>query len=61
MVETRGLPAEEHVTAFLDAGFTERDVLEVVLAIAVKTISNFTNHLFHTSAEPVFARRAWEG
>ena len=61
MVETRGLPARADVEAFLAAGFEERDILQVVLAIAVKTISNYTNHLFHTPLEPALAHRAWEG
>lgn len=61
MVDKRGLPSRADVQSFLDAGFTEGDVLQVVLAITVKTISNYTNHLFHTPVEPAFAHRAWEG
>ncbi|MGF1600275.1 MAG: carboxymuconolactone decarboxylase family protein [Acidimicrobiales bacterium] len=61
MVETRGLPSQAQTEAFLAAGFTETDVLQVLLAIAVKTISNYTNHLFHTPVDAVFAQRAWEG
>jgi hypothetical protein len=30
----------------------------VVLAVAVKTISNYTNHLFHTPLGARFAHRA---
>ena len=60
MVEKRGLPSRADVEAFMAAGFTERDVLQIVLAIAVKTISNYSNHLFHTPVEPSFAHRAWE-
>jgi len=45
----------------LAAGYTETDILEVLLAVAVKTISNYTNHLFHTPVDSVFARRAWQG
>jgi uncharacterized peroxidase-related enzyme len=61
MVETRGLPTRVQTEAFLGAGYTETDVLQVLLAIAVKTISNYTNHLFHTPVDPAFAHRAWEG
>lgn len=61
MVETRGLPTESQVAAFLTAGYTESDILQVVLALAVKTISNYTNHLFHTPVDEVFAGRTWEG
>lgn len=61
LVETRGLPTGAQARAFLDAGFTETDILRILLAIAVKTISNYSNHLFHTTLDPMFAHRAWEG
>lgn len=61
MVKTRGLPSIADVAAFRAAGYTERHMLEVVLAIAVKTISNYANHLFHTSVDSVFAARTWAG
>ncbi|WP_134021289.1 carboxymuconolactone decarboxylase family protein [Modicisalibacter xianhensis] len=61
MFQSRGLPQQDDVQAFLDAGYTERHVLEVVLAIAVKTISNYANHLFDTEVDKPFAGRAWKG
>lgn len=60
MVAKRGLPDRADVQAFLAAGFNERQVLEVVLAIAVKTLSNYANHLFHTPVDEVFTGRAWD-
>lgn len=59
MVSTRGLPAKKDVDAFLDAGYSERHILEIILAIAVKTMSNYSNHLFHTEVDKVFAARSW--
>jgi len=59
MVETRGLPSREQVEAFLAAGYSERHVLDVILAIAVKTLSNYSNHLFHTPLDAMFESRAW--
>ncbi len=59
MVAKRGLPSQADVQAFLGAGFNERQILEIVLAIAVKTLSNYANHLFHTPLDGVFAARAW--
>jgi uncharacterized peroxidase-related enzyme len=61
MVVKRGLPSAAEVAAFLAAGYSERQILEVVLAISVKTLSNFANHLFHTPVDKVFAGRVWEG
>ena len=51
MVATRGLPTRRDVDSFLSAGYSERLILEVVLAIAVKTLSNYSNHLFHTPVD----------
>jgi uncharacterized peroxidase-related enzyme len=55
VVETRGHAGDAAVEAFLAAGFTRANVLDVVLAIAVKTISNFANHLTHTPKEGFMA------
>jgi len=59
MVAKRGLPAPSDVEPFLAAGFEERQILEVVLAIAVKTLSNYANHLFHTPLDEMFEGRRW--
>jgi uncharacterized peroxidase-related enzyme len=59
MVATRGYPEPDDLAAFLAAGYTEQQVLGVILAIAVKTISNYTNHLFDTPLDEFLARRAW--
>jgi len=59
MVTQRGLPGQADVQSFLAAGFSERQILEVVLAISVKTLSNYANHLFHTPLDSVFAGRVW--
>jgi uncharacterized peroxidase-related enzyme len=61
MVQSRGFPKQADVEAFLAAGYGERHVLEIVLAIAVKTISNYSNHLFDTEVDQSFAGRAWNG
>jgi uncharacterized peroxidase-related enzyme len=55
MVESRGNPTEADVAAFREAGFEERHILAIILAIAVKTLSNYTNHLFKPEVDAVFA------
>lgn len=60
MVDSRGRPTQAQLQDFLDAGHTERHVLEVILAIAVKTLSNYSNHLFHTEVDPAFAAYRWQ-
>lgn len=59
MVEKRGLPSKADVEHFLGAGYSERHTLEIVLAIAVKTLSNYSNHLLHTPVDEMFAGRRW--
>lgn len=51
VVRERGFAGDAAVDAFIAAGFTRRNVLEVVTIIATKTISNYTNHLTHTPKE----------
>ena len=60
MVRTRGLPSGEAAERFLAAGFEERHILGIVLALAVKTLSNYANHLFHTELDPVFLDYMWQ-
>lgn len=50
IVEEKGLLDENKVQAFFDAGFTRAQVFEVVLGVALKTITNYSNHL--AGAEP---------
>ncbi len=51
----RPFAAAATLQAFLTAGFQEKDVLYIVLAIAVKTLSNYSNHAFATPVDAVFA------
>jgi len=60
MFDTRGRPSQAHVQAFLAAGYSEKNILGVLLAIGVKTLSNYANHLFDTPIDEVFAPRKWE-
>lgn len=59
MLESRGMPSRDAAERFLAAGYQERQILALVLAIAVKTISNYTNHLVQTPLDAMFAPRAW--
>lgn len=53
-VKSRGFVDESYLQAFLDAGYSKRQVLEVNLIIALKTISNYTNHLAETPLDEAF-------
>ena len=55
VVRERGFVGDAAVDAFLAAGFTRANVLEVVTIAATKTISNYTNHITHTAKESFMA------
>jgi AhpD family alkylhydroperoxidase len=61
VVETRGQAGDAAVEAFLAAGFTRANVLDVVAIVATKTISNYTNHLTHTPKEAFMSDPAFAG
>lgn len=57
--ESRGWPTEQQVERFLQAGYTRQTVLEVILGTALKTMSNYTNHVAETDLDPAFSKNAW--
>lgn len=57
--ETRGWPEQSDVEAFLEAGYTRQNVLEVILGTALKVMSNYTNHIAATELDAAFAPNAW--
>jgi uncharacterized peroxidase-related enzyme len=61
MVEERGRLHEQRVRRFLDAGYTKAQVLEVVMGIALKTLTNYSNHLTGTRPNPEFVAMAEPG
>ncbi len=60
MNDSRGNPTPEQAKAFLAAGYTEKQILAIILAQAVKTISNYSNHIFHTEVDEAFSGRKME-
>jgi uncharacterized peroxidase-related enzyme len=59
LMAKHGWPNQADVEAFLAAGYAERHILEIVLAVGVKTFSTWTNHLFETPLDDVYATREW--
>jgi uncharacterized peroxidase-related enzyme len=59
MFEKRGNPSQQEASAFLDAGYQEKQILEIVLALAVKTLSNYANHIFEPTVDDAFSSRKW--
>lgn len=59
VVHDRGLVGDVTVDAFLSAGFTRAQVLEVVTIVATKTISNYVNHIAHTPLDGFMSATRW--
>ncbi|MBR9833596.1 MAG: carboxymuconolactone decarboxylase family protein [Alphaproteobacteria bacterium] len=59
VVVDRGFVSDCDVDTFLKAGWTQSAVLAVILAIALKTISNYTNHVAETPLNEAFQGHAW--
>lgn len=60
VVITRGWVHESEVDALLAEGYTRAQVLEVILGVGLKTLSNYTNHLVATELDTAFQSRAWK-
>jgi alkylhydroperoxidase family enzyme len=59
LIERRGHVGDDALRAFLNAGFTRRQALEVLTGLAAKLISNFTNALAHTELDAPVRPYAW--
>lgn len=59
VVRERGFVGDAAVDAFLAAGFTKAQVLEVVTIVATKTISNYVNHITRTPLDAFMAETKW--
>lgn len=60
VVRERGNVDAAAVDAFLDAGFTRRQVLEVVLGVSQKVMSNYVNHIAETPVDERFQKFEWK-
>ncbi|TXF89041.1 carboxymuconolactone decarboxylase family protein [Neolewinella aurantiaca] len=59
IVRSRGhlTPAEKE--AFFAVGYEERQLLEIILGLSQKVISNYVNHLAETPVDEPFQKFAW--
>ena len=55
IVSTRGWPDQALVERFYALGYTPQHYLEIVLAVAMKTLSNYVNHAADTPTDEAFA------
>lgn len=60
MVDNRGWVPDREVEEFLAAGYTRRNVMDVVLGVGMKALSNYTNHIAHTPLDPAWQGQEWQ-
>lgn len=60
VVTARGWVTQSEVDAFVAAGFSASQALEVILGVAMKTMSNYVNHLVNTPVDEAFQPQAWQ-
>jgi alkylhydroperoxidase family enzyme len=59
IVRNRGHVTQEDLDTFYAGGYTERQVLEIILGLSQKVISNYTNHIANTPVDSAFQKFAW--
>ncbi|WP_159023416.1 carboxymuconolactone decarboxylase family protein [Formosa sp. L2A11] len=60
IVRNRGHVSQEDLNAFYAAGYGEQQVLEIILGLSQKVISNYTNHIANTPVDAPFQPFAWK-
>ena len=60
VVDKRGWVEESEVQKFLDAGYEEAQVLDVILGVTMKTLSNYTNHIANTPLDEELQPMEWK-
>lgn len=60
IVRNRGYAKEDEIEAFYAAGYNERQLLEIILGLSQKVISNYVNHIAETPMDKSFEKYAWE-
>lgn len=59
MLRSRGNVTEDEMKTFFDAGFAHRAVLDVILILAQKVMSNYINHVAETPLDEAVKPLAW--
>ena len=59
MVQARGWVEDSEIEAFMAAGYSKQQVLEVILGVAIKVMHNYTNHIAKTPLDRQFKPNVW--
>ena len=60
ITRNRGNVSQADLEAFYAAGYGEQQVLEIILGLSQKVISNYTNHIANTPVDEAFQKFAWK-
>jgi uncharacterized peroxidase-related enzyme len=60
LVRERGRVTPEQLSAFRAAGYGERQVLDILVAVSQKVLSNYLNHIAETPVDAPFEKFAWQ-
>ena len=60
VAEKRGWVAQEETEGFLSAGYSKSQLLEVIVGVTQKTLSNYINHIVKTPLDAAFQPNKWE-
>ncbi|MBF8149409.1 carboxymuconolactone decarboxylase family protein [Winogradskyella sp. F6397] len=60
IARNRGHVTQDDLDTFYKAGYEERQVLEIILGLSQKVISNYTNHIANTPVDAPFQKFAWK-
>lgn len=59
VVAKRGFVDDRDLQQFLAQGYSQAQVLEVVLGVAAKTLTNYTDHIARVALDDAFQSAAW--
>ena len=60
MVRERGIVSDDVIQKFYAAGYGQRQLLEIILCLSQKVMSNYTNHVAETPLDEPFKKFAWK-
>ena len=59
IVKNRGNITDAEINTFYEAGYNQRNLLDIILGLSQKVISNYVNHIAETPVDEPFQKFAW--
>ena len=60
LLRNRGNVSDKEILSFLHAGYSNQNILEIIIGLAQKTISNYVNHVARTPVEKQYEKFSWK-